>query len=231
MSSKTLITAHSGADGTPDNSLDFVRYALTLPVDALEVDVRRRADGSLALGHDSTGSDAPSLRQVFDLVAAHPSVKVNCDLKEPGLERDVCQLAQQCGLAGRLIFSGTVCVDALHNLPEASAPVEVYLNLEEYVPDLYNSYRDIPDFELKAAETICGICTAHGIHAVNMNQSLVTRRFRDRLAQAGLGVSAWTVDWPDEMRWFFSRGVHNLTTRRPKAALALREEMEQDGSL
>ena len=36
MSTKTLITAHSGADDTPDNSLAFVRYALTLPVDALE---------------------------------------------------------------------------------------------------------------------------------------------------------------------------------------------------
>ena len=50
MSSKTLITAHSGADGTPDNSMEFVRYALTLPVDAFEVDVRRCADGTLSLG-------------------------------------------------------------------------------------------------------------------------------------------------------------------------------------
>nr|WP_302651444.1 glycerophosphodiester phosphodiesterase [uncultured Agathobaculum sp.] len=231
MSSKTLITAHSGADGTPDNSMEFVRYALTLPVDAFEVDVRRCADGTLSLGHDSTGSDAPSLRQVFDLAAAHPSIKVNCDLKEPGLERDVCRLAQQCGLAGRLILSGTVRVDALDDLPDTPAPVEVYLNLEEYVPDLYNSYRDIPDFECKAAETICGICAAHGIRVVNMNQSLVTRRFRDHLAQAGIGVSAWTVDWPEEMRWFFSRGVHNLTTRRPKAALALREKIKRDGLL
>ena len=38
MSSQTMITAHSGADGTPDNSLVFVRHALTLPVDALMFD-------------------------------------------------------------------------------------------------------------------------------------------------------------------------------------------------
>ena len=40
MNRKTLITAHSGADGTPDNSMEFVRYALTRQADVLEVDVR-----------------------------------------------------------------------------------------------------------------------------------------------------------------------------------------------
>ena len=41
-----IITAHSGSDGTPDNSLEFVRYALSCPVEALEVDVRVRPEKS-----------------------------------------------------------------------------------------------------------------------------------------------------------------------------------------
>ena len=227
MSTKTLITAHSGADDTPDNSLAFVRYALTLPVDALEVDARRRADGVLAIGHDEAGDTAPTLLDVFALAGAHPSVKVNCDLKEPGLEQDVYQLAIQEGLSGRIIYSGTVDVNALDNIPGLRESVEIYLNLEEYVPDLYNNYRNIPDFELKAAETICNICTEHGIHVVNMNQILVTKRFCERLVQKGLGVSAWTVDWPEEMQWFFANRVHNLTTRRPKNALTARSTADQ----
>lgn len=227
MSSKTLITAHSGADGTPDNSLAFVRYALSLPVDALEVDVRRRADGTLAIGHDTADDDAPALQEVFSLAGAHPSVRVNCDLKEPGLEQAVCQLALQHGLSGRIIYSGTVDVHMLDRFPALRQSVEFYLNLEEYVPELYNSYRDIPDFELQAAETICKICTEHGIHVVNMNQMLVTKRFCKLLAQAGLGVSAWTVDWPEEMQWFFANSVHNLTTRRPKNALSARSTADQ----
>ena len=36
----TNITAHSGSDGTPDNSMEFVHYALTTSADALEIDVR-----------------------------------------------------------------------------------------------------------------------------------------------------------------------------------------------
>ena len=104
MSSQTMITAHSGADGTPDNSLVFVRHALTLPVDALEVDVRRGADGAPALGHDAAGSDAPRLDEVFALVQAHPSMQINCDLKEPGLEETVYRLALSHGLGGRVVF-------------------------------------------------------------------------------------------------------------------------------
>ena len=126
-----------------------------------------------------------------------------------------------------LIYSGTVDVNALDNISGLRESVEIYLNLEEYVPDLYNNYRNIPDFELKAAETICNICTEHGIHVVNMNQILVTKRFCERLVQKGLGVSAWTVDWSEEMQWFFANRVHNLTTRRPKNALTARSTADQ----
>lgn len=58
------ITAHSGCDGTPDNSLEFVRHALQTNADALEVDVRKTKDGILAISHDAIldGQDAPALR-------------------------------------------------------------------------------------------------------------------------------------------------------------------------
>lgn len=219
---KPLLTAHSGADGTMDNSLDFVRYALTLSVDALEVDVRRNADGVLALGHDKAGADAPTLEQVFALVVTHPTMKINCDLKAAGLEREVAQLAHRMGLAGRLIFSGTVdaAIWAADKLLRDTA--EVYLNIEEYVPDLYVSYRDIPDFELTAAARIAEVCKQYGIRTVNINQMLVTRRLIQTLAQHGIRLSAWTVEWDDELRWFLSAGVRNITTRAAKRALALR---------
>lgn len=42
---KTMITAHSGADGTKENSLEFVKYAMQTGADALEVDVRWEKTG------------------------------------------------------------------------------------------------------------------------------------------------------------------------------------------
>lgn len=222
MEGKTLLTAHSGADNTADNSLDFVRYALTLPVDAFEVDVRHNADGVLALGHDEAGADAPTLAQVFALAATHPTMKINCDLKPAGLEREVCALARQMGLAGRLVLSGTVDVAVWASDEMLRETAEVYLNIEKYVPDIYVSYRNIPDFELTAAAQIAAVCKQYGVNTVNINQMLVTRRLVQTLLREGIGLSAWTVNEESELRWFFGEGVRNVTTRAARQALALR---------
>jgi glycerophosphoryl diester phosphodiesterase len=213
---KTQITAHTGAEGRPDNSLEFVSYALACGADALEVDVRRLPGGALAIGHDGVGEEAPRLAEVLRMTAAHPSMCINCDLKEPGLEASVCRLAEEAGLGGRLILSGTVNAAAV---PGA----EVYLNMEEYVPDLYLKYREIPNFELEAAETIAAVCRQTGIATVNIYQGLVTRRLAETLARAGVGLSVWTVNDGWELSWFLGLGVRNITTRRPVLALELRE--------
>jgi glycerophosphoryl diester phosphodiesterase len=215
----TLITAHSGADGRPDNSVEYVRYALSSPVDALEVDVRRAADGCLRLAHDEAALDAPALADVLALVSAHPSMKINCDLKTAGLEETVCQLAAKVGLSGRLILTGTVDVE---KAPALRDTAEIYLNMEEYVPDLYLSFREIPDFDLRAAERIADVCLKNGVQTVNVYQGIVTRRMIETLAAQDIGLSVWTVDVPQEAQWFLSRGVTNLTTRTPQAVLDLR---------
>ena len=116
--------------------------------------MRRLADGTLALGHDAADHTAPTLREVLALAAAKPGVRINCDLKERGLEPAVAALAAECGMSGRLILSGSVDVDIFAAHPELHDCAEVYLNIEEYVPDLYLNYRNIPDFELTAAEII-----------------------------------------------------------------------------
>ena len=136
----------------------------------------------------------PTLREVLALAAAKPGVRINCDLKERGLEPAVAALAAECGMAGRLIFSGSVDVNIFAAHPELHDCAEVYLNIEEYVPDLYLNYRNIPDFELTAAEIITKVCREHGIATVNMNQVLITRRFIETLKDSGIALSAWTVN-------------------------------------
>lgn len=216
---KTTITAHSGSDGTPDNSLEFVKYALTTNADALEIDIRKR-DNQLLITHDVTDEALPTLDQVFQLVSNHPTMKVNCDLKEPNLELDVCKLAKSFNLEKRIILSGTVDADLnpIKDFPD----VEIYVNIENYVPNLYLNYREIPDFEIQAADQICKVCQARNIHTININEVLVTRRFIELLKASGIGVSAWTVNHPLSIQWFLSKGITNITTRSPKKALEIR---------
>ena len=80
-----MITAHSGADGTKENSLEFVKYAMQTGADALEVDVRMGENGILILSHDKTDEDAARLADVFRMMRERPQMRINCDLKEYGL--------------------------------------------------------------------------------------------------------------------------------------------------
>ena len=60
---------------------------------------------------------------------------------------------------------------------------------------------------------------------MNVNYNLVTRRFIELLAKEGIGVSVWTVNGPQEVAYFLSRGVYNLTTRKLCRALEIRSEL------
>ena len=71
------ITAHSGCDGTPDNSMEFVRYALASEGNCLEADIRRNRDGELILSHDETAEEAVRLGQVFELLKEKPEKRIN----------------------------------------------------------------------------------------------------------------------------------------------------------
>lgn len=126
-------------------------------------------------------------------------------------------------MSGRLILSGSVDVGIFAAHPELHDCAEVYLNIEEYVPDLYLNYRNIPDFELTAAEIITKVCREHGIATVNMNQVLITRRFIETLKDSGISLSAWTVNEEIFLDWFLKQGVRNITTRKPALALRLRD--------
>lgn len=216
MTHSTQITAHSGADGTPENSLDFVRYALEIGADALEVDVRRAPDGTLALGHDCAEQDAPALREAFALLTGH-SVTVNCDLKESGLEQEVVQLAQQAGIVDQLVFSGAVDPDHV----EANA--QVYWNIEECVPDVYDRCKADPAYRLYAAQCACERCAESDVQTLNVSERIIDDAFLDVLAQNGIALSVWTVNEPERMVYFLQRGVRNLTTRRPVKAMELRQ--------
>ncbi|MGN1410522.1 MAG: glycerophosphodiester phosphodiesterase [Eubacteriales bacterium] len=213
MKNKTLITAHTGADRLPDNSLEFVRYAAASDADAFEIDIRKNPDGVLVLAHDLDGREVPTLREAFEIAKSNPRIQINCDLKNGGLELDVLSLVREFGFEGRIIYSGSVSVAVLREHPELQDAITIYLNLEEYVKDLYDKIRDVPDFDVTAAEEIIDVCKKYGVHVVNSNYKVLTERFIEMLREAGIGVSAWTVNEYEDAARLISQRVHNLTTR------------------
>lgn len=245
---KTLITAHNGADGRTEGSMDYVRYALSTDADAIEIDIRRLPDGALVFTHDvpalsaiqtdpaatvtaegnrNPSDDVPGAATPLVLIedifrrAAGTSKRVNCDLKEAGLETVVYDLAKKCGVDRQLIYSGTVSAARCQETG-LNRMVRIALNIEEYVPDLYARCAADPAQTVAAAKEISEVCRRYGIECVNANYRLATDGFLDILEKNGLGLSVWTVDDPVEAARFLRRGVENVTTRNLRGILPLK---------
>ncbi len=212
---RTMITAHSGCDGTPDNSLDFVAHALTCGADAFEVDVRSRPDGSLYLSHDESGEDTVSLDQVFSMMRGS-DMRINCDLKQPGIELAVLSLAQASGTADRLLFSGSVSMELMAREPEVRS--RTLLNVRPILPDLSQAEASL-HADIDRLLLACRQC---GASIINVPYGMCTDPILDRLREAGIGVSAWTVNDEDVARRLLTHGIYNITSRRPGMVLALR---------
>ena len=214
---RTLITAHSGCEGLPDNSLEFIRFALHCGADALEVDVRRCPGGGLHLSHDPTDRPGVRLSDAFSLLS-QGTVSVNCDLKESGLETEVLEAARSFGLEERLWLSGSVSSEALPRMRERTL-----WNLEQACPQILIC---LAEQRLPSPEELrCAIrqCQDHGARFVNLPWELCTSENLELFQESGLALSVWTVDKEVMAKKLLEHGVFNLTTRCPLRLLRLRE--------
>lgn len=219
----TMLTAHSGCDGTKDNSMEYVRYALELDVDAIEVDVRRGSGGTLMLAHDDGPANA-ALYDVFLALTAHPDKKLNCDLKQANQEMDVLRLARQAGCGSQIIFSGTVSGDAAKAQPDIFEQAEWFVNIELLFPK-------INTLGLTAAVGLLGpiymagklqeFISGTGARCVNAHHSIASTPLYPELMDRQIPISVWTPDDVHLIRSFLTDGVYNITTRNAKIACGI----------
>ena len=205
-----MITAHSGCDNFPANSAEYISRALTLDIDALEIDIRRNVDGRLILTHNppQNGKEYMTLHEAFDMIRPY-NMKINCDMKEPELEHDILRAASDSGIAfERVIFTGTL-TDWRKKIPSA----ETWLNPEEILPDFYSAMSD------EKAECVFRLAAVHGYRAVNIDFHFLTEAVRFCAGKYNLALSLWTIDDPSDIPQDISR-VINITTNYPSKITA-----------
>lgn len=199
------ITAHSGCDGYAMNSREYILHALTLDIYALELDIRRDSDGVLILTHNppESGHEYVSLEDAFSLVR-DSRIRINCDLKESGLERDVLGVAGRIGIdVERVIFTGT-----LTDWRDVGLAGRVWLNPEEVCRDFYEARRDVVEV-MRLAKT-------HGYSVLNVDYRIVNEAVIDSARVYGMKLSLWTIDDPAEIpESIYSTHIINITTNYP----------------
>ena len=206
---KTVITAHSGCEKTPDNSREHILAAIASGAEMIEVDVRQAPDGTLYLSHDVPEdiSVRPLLKDLFEMIAPEENMEMNLDVKTEGLIVPVMALAKEYGLEKRIVFTGACNSDrALAN----SLGAEMW--------------RSVWDKELLEA----GINdnAKDGSPYLNVYFGMITEQAEEALRAIGSSFSAWTVNDEENIRRFLEMGIANITTRTPALAMKLRKEIQ-----
>lgn len=201
-------TAHTGCEGTPDNSLESIKKSIALNVPVTENDVTLRKDGTPVLMHKESAQNnegllfSEALKYIKD---NSDTILLNLDLKSfTNLER-IQKEVKDSGLLSRCFFTGveemntqTVKIDA----PE----IPYYLNI------------DLDKIKLNQESYIMSIvyktkqCSAVGINCDYHNAS---SKLVEIFHREGLKVSFWTVDDKLTMEYILSLSPDNISTRNP----------------
>ncbi|MGN0520015.1 MAG: glycerophosphodiester phosphodiesterase [Candidatus Fimenecus sp.] len=201
-------TAHSGAENTAENSLEFIEKAIALQVPVLEVDVSVRNDGTPVLLHAETaGADeGVLLADALRLIAEKSdTVQVNLDLKAFTNIPEIADLIAETGLADRCFFTG---VEAEHTQTvKIDVPdIPYYLNAD------LNKMRLEDEAYLKSiAEEV----KRSGAIGLNCNYKNASKTLCEVFHTEGLKVSFWTADNKLVMRNLLTLSPDNITTRQP----------------
>ena len=216
-----IITAHSGCDGTAPNSAEFLDHAFATAADAVEADIRADGD-TLVLSHDEAGEGAVTLRSAFLRLKEHPEKLMNCDLKQPGLERAVYMLAEEIGVEKQLIYTGEVDPALFLKDDPAFSLVRWYVNINNIVPDLEQQIDHMPVEEAKAA-LVAILEKIKEYHAAGLNWYYRhAELIWERAEQMRIGISVWTVDDPEVMARLLKTNADNITTNRVAEILRLK---------
>ena len=184
----TLVIAHRGShERVPENTLAAFHAARDAGAEMVELDVRRTADGQLAIFHDSeiartplrqlslaelrsaSGVEVPVLEQVLEW-ATEAGTGLDVELKEDGYVEAVAPLLS--GFSGRLIvtsFLDPVLAQLAARAPELRRGLLVHLT---------------------PLGAVSRIRRCHA-HAAVITTRLLGDRVLEELADAGLDTVAW----------------------------------------
>ncbi len=231
-----LVIAHRGDPSSAlENSLDSIRRALSLPVDMIEIDIRRSRDNGLYVMHDrSTGRTAGKNLDIERADAEKiAEVRLRNNEPVPSLADVLGLVAGRCGLNLEIKSSGAGTLAASHllasgykgNILVSSFHEDEVTAARRVMPDLPTSVI-FDDFAIRTIPSY----RARGYNVVSLRKKTVSEELVAACHEQGLLLYVWTVDEEDEMRKFISWGVDGIYSNRPGVLKKVIDEHQITGT-
>lgn len=202
------VTAHSGSEGTQDNSMEFLIKCAQLKVQVLEIDLTFRRDGTPVMIHKDIAENSegvPFEAAIKYISESFDGVKVNTDIKSVANLPAAVEIIDRYGLRESCFYTG-VGEDFVEAVKRDGGGLPYFLNLS------LNVLKKKHNSELQKALSKVKAAGAIGINCnLRYASDKMVRLFHDN----GLLVSYWTANSEKEMRKLLALAPDNITTRHP----------------
>jgi glycerophosphoryl diester phosphodiesterase len=244
------IIGHRGAAAhAPENTMEGFRRALALGAEALELDVRRTADGEAVVVHDptldrTTDRSGPvalhSLRALSTVDAGFrhlddrgfpfrgtgvriPTLReVIAEFNDVPLLIEVKEIEVQEAVA-RVLLEG----DAAERTIVAGADWRALEVFQSAPFKRGASRRDIARLYFGVGEPD-ERCRSYAVPQSYYGLPVPTRRFAQAARSRASTVHVWTVDDPQVALRLWRRGVNGIVTNKPEVIRAARDRLQRD---
>jgi glycerophosphoryl diester phosphodiesterase len=218
---RPLIIAHRGDPSRAlENSLEAFRFALSVPVDMIELDVRKSRDNELYVMHDErtgrtcaadihiersisddivkvklrNGEPIPTLQDALGLIAGKAAL--NLEIKSEGGGALTAARLVGSGYRGDVLLSSFKEREVL-DAKRVAPHIPVAGIFDAFSPADVRAYR-------------------HGGYGIiSLNKKTITKGLIDALHEQGIKVYVWTVDEEEEMTKLAGWSVDGIYSNRP----------------
>jgi glycerophosphoryl diester phosphodiesterase len=227
---RPLVISHAACGGhAPENTLAGVRKALSLGVDAIEIDVQASADGVPILMHDLTvdrstngsgtvaklslvdlqsldagGEPVPTLSEVLELTAGKAVLVI--EIKQPGIEESIAAVVHERDVL-RDVMAWSFFPQALEGMRKAEPRIPAGLLLSAESMAKWPVMREV--------------ALRLGLQAVSVFCESIDEEIARDCQRSGLALYAWTVDGKRELARLIELRIDGLCTNFPDKAIAL----------
>lgn len=199
------ITAHTGAFGTEENSIESVIAAVNNNVEILEIDVRQRPDGTLVMNHDIvvTNNEGVLLSEAFDIIKEDDCL-INLDIKDTRILNALHDMLIEFNLMGRAFLTGIDQLNIKALKASSCRDMEYYLNCQPSRIKIFSA-----DYQQK----IIDLLEETGAVGVNCNYKYASSTLSTVLHENGYKLSVWTVNSTFTMKRALTLSPDNITTK------------------